>query len=110
MQVAKMAGRKSSRKKDDATKKRKRDVKEDETNAKRHRQRGRESEANGDETNGKKNSDEFGDAVNGSKDLVKADVDEIILNGEHAESGWKVSKPMGGRMLDIDPILTQDEE
>jgi NET1-associated nuclear protein 1 (U3 small nucleolar RNA-associated protein 17) len=25
-------------------------------------------------------------------------------------SDWQVSKPMGGRMLDIDPILSEDEQ
>jgi NET1-associated nuclear protein 1 (U3 small nucleolar RNA-associated protein 17) len=23
---------------------------------------------------------------------------------------WRISKPMGGRMLDVDPILTEDEK
>ena len=26
------------------------------------------------------------------------------------EAGWRVSKPIGGRMLDIDAILTEDEQ
>ncbi|KAI0881227.1 sporulation protein [Annulohypoxylon maeteangense] len=38
---------------------------------------------------------------------------EAEENGQASEdqlSTWKVSKPMGGRMLNIDPILTQDEK
>ncbi|OTB05670.1 hypothetical protein M426DRAFT_128199 [Hypoxylon sp. CI-4A] len=29
---------------------------------------------------------------------------------EEPTTTWKISKPMGGRMLDIDPILTEDEK
>ncbi|KAI0103511.1 WD40 repeat-like protein [Daldinia grandis] len=30
-------------------------------------------------------------------------------HGDHS-STWKVSKPMGGRIMDVDPILTEDEK
>lgn len=35
---------------------------------------------------------------------------EPLKRPDLGETGWKVSKPMGGRMLDIDPILTHDEQ
>lgn len=35
---------------------------------------------------------------------------EIVRQFDDTEAGWRVSKPMGGRMLDIDPVLTADEQ
>jgi NET1-associated nuclear protein 1 (U3 small nucleolar RNA-associated protein 17) len=35
---------------------------------------------------------------------------EVVRQFDNTEAGWRVSKPMGGRMLDIDPVLTEDEQ
>lgn len=91
-----MAGRNNSKSHEDKTKKRKREAQEADAKAKRHR---KEEKANGLKTPTKPNKTENGDIV------VK-----VVESTENGESGWKVSKPMGGRMLDIDPILTDDEQ
>lgn len=45
--------------------------------------------------------------------LVKSKGDggnDLASRSFEGETGWRISKPMGGRMLDIDPILTQDDQ
>lgn len=99
----KMAGSKLSKARDDKTKKRKGDVIENDARSKRPRaQQGKGAEA------------QTGDSksINGPpKSLVLHGQDHKVggLIGD-GETGWRISKPMGGRMLDIDPILTADEE
>ncbi|KAI1204819.1 sporulation protein [Annulohypoxylon truncatum] len=44
------------------------------------------------------------------KQQLQAKAEEHDQTSEDQLSTWKVSKPMGGRMLNIDPILTQDEK
>lgn len=82
-----MAGQRASRVKVDKTKKRKRDSNENETATKR----ARPQDANG----------ELAEPTS-TKDLA----DRL----DRSDAAWKISKPMGGRMLDIDPILTDDGE
>ncbi|KAJ4271557.1 NET1-associated nuclear protein 1 [Fusarium torreyae] len=97
-----MAGHKSPRTKNDPTKKRKRDVNENDSRTKRHRAERKANKANGvvSEVN------ELSGALKqtGSREI------EIVRQFDDTEAGWRVSKPMGGRMLDIDPILTEDEQ
>ena len=104
-----MAGHKSSRAKDDETKKRKRDTNESETKSKtkRHRQQAQQDKAHGQ------------DKASGSGKLIEADSlrdatnfrpQEVLRQSDDGEAGWRISKPMGGRMLDVDPILTADEQ
>ncbi|ATY59434.1 WD domain containing [Cordyceps militaris] len=80
-----MAGQRISRVKVDKTKKRKRDSHENEVKAKR----ARPQDANG----------ELAEPTS-TKDLAE--------RLDRADASWKISKPMGGRMLDIDPILTDN--
>ncbi|KAL7926769.1 quinon protein alcohol dehydrogenase-like superfamily [Trichoderma austrokoningii] len=88
-----MAGSKVSKLKDDPTKKRKRDLNETDARSKRSRQPQADSTANGDV--------ESENVENG---------EDIVSRSHDLEAGWRLSKPMGGRMLDIDPILTQDDQ
>ncbi|OAA44507.1 WD domain containing protein [Beauveria brongniartii RCEF 3172] len=82
-----MAGQRAQRVKVDKTKKRKRDSNETEVKAKRVRPQ----DANG----------ELAEPTS-TKDLAQ--------RLDRSDAAWKISKPMGGRMLDIDPILTDDGE
>ncbi|KAG5949948.1 hypothetical protein E4U53_005617 [Claviceps sorghi] len=106
-----MAGTKSPRVKDGITKKRKRDTNDSDGKPKRHRQ----------QQDARKN-------VNGSDGLASQELQhaeaeaadaqplktfrpqQVIRSSDDGDAGWRVSKPMGGRMLDIDPILTADEK
>ncbi|KAJ3492480.1 hypothetical protein NLG97_g5363 [Lecanicillium saksenae] len=82
-----MAGQKPPRVKVDKTKKRKRDGNDNDVTAKRARPEG----ANG----------ELAQPTS-TKDLAE--------RLDRSDAAWRISKPMGGRMLDIDPILTDDGE
>lgn len=88
-----MAGSKISKPKDDPTKKRKRDLNETDARSKRSRQPQADSTTNGD--------------VESEK---LQDGEDIVSRAHDGETGWRLSKPMGGRMLDIDPILTPDDQ
>lgn len=104
-----MAGHKSPRAKDDKTKKRKRDTNESETKSKtkRHRQ-----QAQQDKVNGHSKALESGKLIEADslRDATNYRPQEVIRQSDDGEAGWRISKPMGGRMLDIDPILTADEQ
>lgn len=102
-----MAGHKSPRAKDNKTKKRKREANDADVKPKRHRQQGRHEQASG----------HADDAPMANK-LIEADslldvavnVCQDVVGGPGSrDAGWRISKPMGGRMLDIDPILTSDD-
>lgn len=88
-----MAGSKISKPKDDPTKKRKRDLNETDARSKRSRQPQTDSTNSGDVESEK--------LQNGGG---------ILSRSHDGETGWRLSKPMGGRMLDIDPILTPDDQ
>lgn len=88
-----MAGSKVSKPKDDPTKKRKRDLNETDARSKRSRQPQTDSTNSGDVESEKLQNGE-----------------EIVNLPHDGEAGWRLSKPMGGRMLDIDPILTPDDQ
>lgn len=70
--------------------------------------------------NGRKSEDATSTPVKGNKSelnglngALEASGDrelEVVRQFDDGEAGWRVSKPMGGRMLDIDPILTDDEQ
>lgn len=95
-----MSPRKPSREQNDKNKKRKRDVADPDPNSKR--QRGQrlkngEAEAKGSETSV---------LQNGNTELTPGAVQKVNT----IEGGWRLSTPMGGRMLDIDPILTEDNQ
>ncbi|KAF4446273.1 hypothetical protein F53441_10075 [Fusarium austroafricanum] len=104
-----MAGNKSPRTKNDPTKKRKRDLTENDSRTKRLRAE-RKAKANGlgnESANGvvaEVNGISGALAESGSREI------EIVRQFDNTEAGWRVSKPMGGRMLDIDPVLTEDEQ
>ncbi|EWZ90953.1 hypothetical protein FOWG_06723 [Fusarium oxysporum f. sp. lycopersici MN25] len=107
-----MAGHKSPRTKNDPTKKRKRDVTENDLRTKRLR-----AERKANKINGIKLENDSGNGVvaevNGiSGALAEAGTREIeiVRQFDDTEAGWRVSKPMGGRMLDIDPVLTENEQ
>lgn len=110
-----MAGNKSPRVpkvKDDKTKKRKRDIHESGSQTKRPRSEQKGQGKNGHDRPAK-------DSRNGELSVAKSSSatgvqdereTEIARHFDAGEAGWKLSKPMGGRMLDIDPILTSDEQ
>lgn len=111
MTNAKMAGTKSPRARDDKNKKRKRDTIDGETKSKRHRQQNQESKVNGnDAQTPQKSKHAKANHDNSTGELTKFRPQEVIRPSDDGEAGWRVSKPMGGRMLDIDPILTEDEQ
>ncbi|KAK4091925.1 hypothetical protein Purlil1_3764 [Purpureocillium lilacinum] len=101
-----MAGLKSPRVRDDKTKKRKREANDSETKAKRHRQQARQGKANGDE--GDSEADRLIEA-DSLLEVAATSQGDMVGHLENGEAGWRISKPMGGRMLDIDPILTADD-
>ncbi|RFU74601.1 u3 small nucleolar rna-associated 17 [Trichoderma arundinaceum] len=107
-----MAGSRLSKPKDASTKKRKRDVNEGDPRSKRSKAQqgapgnGQEAESTVDED--LESEDGF---PNGALVKSKSSGGEDIVSRSHdGEAGWRISKPMGGRMLDIDPILTQDDQ
>ncbi|KJZ77435.1 hypothetical protein HIM_03159 [Hirsutella minnesotensis 3608] len=104
-----MAGHKSPRVKDDKAKKRKRDANDGDTKSKRHRQ----------QLGNDKEPAALSEQIPDSSSLTRthstqtgkaATLLEFARNSSDGEAGWRVSKPMGGRMLDIDPILTADDQ
>lgn len=106
---AKMAGSKLSKPQDESTKKRKRDLNETGTRSKRSRpQQGKDEQA---ESPADGDYEAEDDIQNGALLKSKGDGDEdLVSRSFDGETGWRISKPMGGRMLDIDPILTQDDQ
>ncbi|OAA46871.1 WD repeat-containing protein 75 [Metarhizium rileyi] len=106
-----MAGNKASRAREDKVKKRKRDANENETTSKRYRKQTRDTDANGNEARTPHRLDQ--EKANHETPVGALSCfrpQEIIRQSDDGEAGWRVSKPMGGRMLDIDPILTQNEQ
>ncbi|KAG8674975.1 NET1-associated nuclear protein 1 [Fusarium poae] len=104
-----MAGNKSPRSKHDPNKKRKRDLNENDSRSKRLRAERKAAKANGlnASTNGVVSEvPEISEALTetGAREI------EVVRQFDNTEAGWRVSKPMGGRMLDIDPVLTEDEQ
>jgi NET1-associated nuclear protein 1 (U3 small nucleolar RNA-associated protein 17) len=107
-----MAGSRLSKPKDDSNKKRKRDLNEGDTRSKRSKP---PHEIPG---NGQEQADSTADEdleseknlQNGALLKSKANGGVDIISRYDGEAGWRISKPMGGRMLDIDPILTQDDQ
>ena len=106
-----MAGNKSTRPKDDKPKKRKRDLHDNETKAKRHRPQSQEIKVNGNkEQKSLKSKHEKTDVGAEPSELINFRPQEVVRQSDDGQAGWRISKPMGGRMLDIDPILTEDEQ
>lgn len=104
-----MAGNKSPRTKHDPTKKRKRDLNENDSRTKRLRAERKAAKANGliESKNGVVSEvPEISEALTetGAREI------EVVRQFDNTEAGWRVSKPMGGRMLDIDSVLTEDEQ
>lgn len=87
-----MAPSKTPKSKDDKTKKRKRDVSDAVEALKRQRAQGAS------QTNGEL------DLTNGDS----ANIHNAVAQSPENEAGWRISRPMGGRMLDVDPILTEN--
>ncbi|KAK1975977.1 WD domain-containing protein [Colletotrichum cereale] len=111
-----MAGPSTPISREDA-KKRKREQNERDGQAKRLRQRGKQSPGNN-LKNGQADAGDLRDnALNVLSQLQKSLTDDQIEselvklgNTEAQEAGWQVSLPMGGRMADIDPIFAENEE
>ncbi|KAI9171757.1 U3 small nucleolar RNA-associated protein [Paramyrothecium foliicola] len=110
-----MAGAKSPKTLVDKLKKRKRDVAENDSRSKRQRPARKD--------NAFSNSDRSTSENQANGEVVKVNVSsdgpsnslsgaglQLTQEFNNEEAGWRVSKPMGGRILDIDPILTQDEQ
>jgi NET1-associated nuclear protein 1 (U3 small nucleolar RNA-associated protein 17) len=109
----------------DLAKKRKRDKGEDDRHSrhKKHKSKSARDPAENDDTR-----ERLGGQTNGALVLVnggKEDDNNATLaeashgaavngTGEHSSAIdrplWRVSEPMGGRMLDIDPIFSPDEQ
>lgn len=105
-----MASTKSPRDKDKRSKKRKRDTNESDEKSKKHRQRDSNSEVNG--------TDALRDRLLGDADTQNGVISinqpsinsqKMVSHHDSGDAGWRISNPMGGRMLDIDPILTENE-
>ena len=91
-----MVGTKAQKASEDKLKKRKRESADGTGRTKRQRPEGKGKKANG--------------IVSGEGEAVQAgDKLDVLQTFDNGES-WKLSKPIGGRMLDIDPILTEDEQ
>lgn len=110
-----MAPTKSSRTKDDKTKKRKREVNEADSRSKRQRAERKQNKANGRKVEDALSTPAKGTEkeLNGLTGALETTGDrelEVVRQFDDGEAGWRVSKPMGGRMLDIDPILTDDDQ
>lgn len=105
-----MAGSRLSKPTDDSTKKRKREVAEADTRSKRSKaqQGGKEHDQAEPAADGDVESEN--NVQNGALLKPKSTGGEEIVSRPDGETGWRISKPMGGRMLDIDPILTQDDQ
>jgi len=100
-----------------ALKKRKREPKEDsvlpQQQQKKHRRKSK-SKLNGEEEADIEDQGANGDTaalqqVDGDVALPDAASQALDGPGEDAPAAWKVQNPMGGRMLDIDPIFSVDE-
>ncbi|KAI2471337.1 sporulation protein [Annulohypoxylon bovei var. microspora] len=95
--------------------------------ARRHRRMSKAALANGQppqETatgkvngvNGVNGSNISSENVDTTSTLIAKTDNTLVTKKEHDQtnkddsSTWRISKPMGGRMLNIDPILTQDEK
>ena len=95
-------------------KKRKRETNDMDLEAKRHRKdakpNSRPAKAGQDQIAGKTKgaSASLGESKQELQSSARQQLD--VATEPESESGWTISKPMGGRMLDIDPILTPDEQ
>lgn len=103
----------------DAAKKRKRDKAED-----REDRKARKKQKSKSKSHLNANTDQVGEVQPGNstsdKGLVLAQsnaslsvLDMVQKEGAQVEGSsvsWKVSKPIGGRMIDLDPIFSPDEE
>ncbi|KAG6034359.1 hypothetical protein E4U41_006574 [Claviceps citrina] len=106
-----MAGTKGPRVKDDLTKKRKRDTHDSDGKPKRHRRQSRQSKANDtDDGLAPRQLKQTEAEAEDSQPLATFRPQDVIRQSDDGDAGWRVSRPMGGRMLDIDPILTADEK
>lgn len=111
-----MAGSKSPKSREDKTKKRKRDTIEADQDTKRHRKdhKARKEHKVDQEREKPKDAKKTKSSLQKASKPVVTELAHsqttILKPSGNEASGWKVSKPMGGRMLDIDPILTEDEE
>ncbi|RDA83641.1 hypothetical protein CP532_4667 [Ophiocordyceps camponoti-leonardi (nom. inval.)] len=105
MVSAKMPGHKSPQTKDSKAQKRKREASEGETKSKRYRHGHRHTQDNAIQRHDK----EPESCPAAATDFLLKKSQDLSNQPYDSRSGWRISKPMGGRMLDIDPILTADE-
>jgi NET1-associated nuclear protein 1 (U3 small nucleolar RNA-associated protein 17) len=104
-----MAGTKSPKTLVDKLKKRKREVHDADPKSKR--QRAADDEAAGGNAGAKEANGQLAKANGTTAAVISKDQQLQLTPGSGSdEAGWKVSKPMGGRIMDIDPIFTADEQ
>jgi NET1-associated nuclear protein 1 (U3 small nucleolar RNA-associated protein 17) len=92
---------------DTASLKRKREPKDDpKLSQKKHRRKSKlqENATGEDATN-----DATLQKTDGDLELLDASSQALAEPGRERLASWKLSKPMGGRMLDIDPVFSPDE-
>jgi hypothetical protein len=98
-------------------KKRKREPKDDPAlSQKKHRRQSKsklQANANADEdasaSDGQNPSKAALQQTGGDLELPDASSQSLAVSVRERLASWKVSKPMGGRMLDIDPVFSPDE-
>jgi NET1-associated nuclear protein 1 (U3 small nucleolar RNA-associated protein 17) len=99
---------------DTASLKRKREPKDDTPlSQKKHRRRSKLQDGAAGETSNAEDGKELSNTTlqqtDGDLELPDASSHPPVGALRERLASWKVSKPMGGRMLDIDPIFSPDE-
>ncbi|KAF6837752.1 WD domain-containing protein [Colletotrichum plurivorum] len=108
-----MPGPSTPRTRNADTKKRKRDAAEKDGQAKRTRQQGDKSGKNGQADAGDLRDNALALLFQLQKNLTDDQIESELVklgNTDAQATGWQVSKPMGGRMADIDPIFVEKEK
>ena len=95
---------------DDSSKKRKRDANEAAQRAKRARSGAKDADTNGEKLSELDLVEDKFPGVSEEKLATLSEDQKALLKQTTDTSGWRVSKPMGGRMMDIDPILTDSDQ
>lgn len=108
-----MPGPSTPRTRNADTKKRKRDTTEKDAQAKRTRQQGEKAGKNGQTDAGDLRDNALNLLSQLQKNLTDDQIETELVklgNTDAQATGWQVSKPMGGRMADIDPIFVEKEK
>lgn len=89
------------------------DLQEERRNRKKQKSKRKSLSENGDQTDAPATKSNAG-SNSGNQDYVATDGQLVAQENtsgqlEVANSSWNVSKPIGGRMLNIDPVFSEDE-